>query len=175
MVDRHRSARPGAGIGLPVVAGALLLLSAFLTGCGQAVATKAASCDGVSSDVGGCAADQPTFSGTTCAEVGAEWGEIVDERSLAVIQGPANADGKARSARLKDVQVLAFVRAADHMGEVGILGSCHSAEFVGAAEPKFTPELRASVGGAMYDGEPVVTYTEYLADVLQTARALDAP
>ena len=175
MVDRYGTPRPLPGIASVLCVAALMVLAGLIAGCGPSATATPESCDGVAAEMGGCDPDQPTFAGTTCAEVGAEWGEIVDERVLAVIDGPATANGSHKSVRLKDAQVLAYVRAVQHMQEIGILDSCHSAEFIGAAEPKFSPELRSSVGGAMYDGEPVVTYTEFLADVVRTVGGLDGP
>jgi hypothetical protein len=167
--------RPGGPVARAVIA-ALLVFAGLVAGCGALGSSpKPSSCDGISSLAGGCDPDQPAFAGTTCAEVGAEWGTIVDQRILAVIHGPSNVNGNARSVNTKNAMVLAFIRAAQHMEALGILDDCHSAEFIGAAEPNFSPELRSSVGAAMYDGEPVVTYTDFVTDALSTVGSLDHP
>ena len=174
MVHREGSSRQRRVVARVLAAILILAAATLVGGCGIGAAPTPHACDGVAAEMGGCDADQPTFTGTTCAEVGEEWGAIVDTRVLAVIDGPAAANGMARSVLLRNAMVLAFVRAADHMGKLGILATCGSAEFLGAAEPRFSPELRSSVGGAMYDGEPVVTYTEFLTDALNVVKTLDS-
>jgi hypothetical protein len=176
-MDRpRRFQRVRQAVGRCLVIAAFLSAAAAVGACGSPVASPTRSlCDGVSATLGGCDADQPSFAGTSCAEVGAEWGTIVDARLLDVIHGPETVGDEARSVRLHQAMGLSFVRAAQHMDAAGFLATCRSAEFLGAAEPRFSPELRSSVGGAMYDGLPVVSYTEFLTDALRVVGTLDTP
>jgi hypothetical protein len=42
------------------------------------------------------------------------------------------------------------------------------------AEPEFSADLRAKVGAALFDGEPVATFDDWLADVTRTLAVIDA-
>jgi hypothetical protein len=153
----------------------LVLSAALASGCGIVSGTPApSSCDGISSGLGGCAAGQPSFAGTTCAEVGAEWGQAVDAGIRAVIAGPPTADGKQRSARISDVMVLAFVRASQQLQTAGRLEGCSSADFLSAATPAFSADLKRGIGSALYDGSPEATFEQFLAEVQNVIRGLDA-
>lgn len=151
----------------------LMLVASLAGGCSLVSATPApSSCDGISSEIGGCDSGLPSFAGTTCEEVGAEWGQAVDTGIRAVIAEPPVVDGKQKSARISDVMVLAFVRATKHMEATGQLASCRAADFLDAATPAFSDELKAGIGAALYDGSPDATYEQFLAEVQNVIKQL---
>lgn len=153
-------------------AAGLLLVASLVSACGTATPSPEPSgCNGVSADI--CGLAQPSLAGTDCASVGSEWAQAVDVGIRAVLDGPANVDGKQRSARIGDVMVLAFVNATGHLEALGALRACSAEAFLKAAEPEFSDELRTRVGAALYDGEPSVGYDEFLAEVRNVVGVLD--
>ena len=151
----------------------LVLVASLAGGCSLVSATPApSSCDGVSSGIGGCASGQPTFAGTNCEEVGAEWGQAVDTGIRAVIAEPPVVNGKQKSARINDVMVLAFVRASGQLQATGQLEACTAADFLDAATPAFSDELKQGIGAALYDGSPVASWEQFLAEVQKVIKQL---
>lgn len=154
----------------------LVLAASFVSACGLTSASPSpSSCNGVSAEAGGCRPDLPVFDGTTCAEVGKEWGQAVDGSVLAVVDGPAVANGSHRSARIGDELALAFVTAAGRLEQLGLIGKCGAADFLAAAEPEFGEDLKARVGDALYDGDPIATYDQFLDMARNAVRTLDSP
>jgi hypothetical protein len=150
---------------------ACLALGLLVAGCmGSA---EPSSCDGISARAGGCDEDQPTYSGTTCAELAREWGDEVDRRLAVVIDGPAVVDGEAKSARQTSVLVLASTRLSMYMDGAGLLDSCDLPEFLPIAEQQFSDKLREGVGSIIYDGEPVVSYEEWPTDAKRYINVID--
>ena len=153
---------------------ACLALGLLVAGCmGSAERTQSSICDGISAKAGGCDEDQPTYSGTTCAELAREWGDEVDRRLSAVIDGPTVVDGEAKSARQTSVLVLASTRLSTYMDGAGLLDSCDLPEFLPLAEEQFSDKLREGVGSIIYDGEPVVSYEEWLAGAERFISVID--
>ena len=145
----------------------LLAIAAVATACGaESGSTPSPTvCDGVSSEMGGCTLERHDYTATTCDEVAAEWAALVDRQIIATLDGPAVVDGEAHSSRLKTVLVISAVDADAHIETLGLAAPCDVDAFLAIAEPRFTDDLRSRVGAAMYDGEPVVSYEEWLADV----------
>ena len=125
---------------------ACLALGLLMAGCmGSAGnATQPPFCDGITAEVGGCDEDQPTYTGTTCAELAREWGDEVDRRLTAVIDGPA-VDGEAKSVQQSNVLVLTSTRLSMYMDRTGLLDSCDLREFLPIAEEQFSDKLREGV------------------------------
>ena len=121
-------------------------------------------CDGIGAELGGCREDLPEYTGADCRAVAEEYGAFLDVEARAVLAGPEGVDGEARSVRLRQAVILLAILAERHLDEVG-RPRCDASEFLEAAEPNFSDELRDGVGAAMYDGRPMVTYEEWLADV----------
>ena len=130
-------------------------------------------CDGVSSEIGGCAAERHAFVGSTCEELAVEWGGILDRQVLALLHGPTD-PSQAISARLKQVIVILSTDMNTRLRELGLADACDVPAFLAAAEPTFSAELREKVGGALFDGDPVATYDDWLADVARTLAVIDA-
>lgn len=130
-------------------------------------------CDGVSSELGGCTANRHTFTSDTCQDLAREWATVLNEGVVGVLRGPAEVAGQARSVLLRQVLIITTVDLNERLRALGPRGTCKLAEFMATAEPVFSPELRAGVGEAMYDGLPPATYGERLADVQKTARIIN--
>ena len=154
----------------------LIVVASLISGCGLVSGPKPTDqiCDGVPADIGGCN-DPPTYVGSTCEALAAEWGRYVDDRVTQIINGPEDVDGARKSARIQQFLVLATVRMSLYMNRIGLLGACSSAEILAAAHPEFSPELKSSIGGALYDGDPIVTWDEFEAASLKALSVLDFP
>jgi hypothetical protein len=156
------------------VAVTCLALGLLVAACtGTAEATQPPTCDGISADMGGCDEDQPVYAGTTCEDLAKEWGNKVDRRLTAIIDGPAVVDGKAKSAQHSDVLVLTSTRLAMYMDRLGLLERCDVPEFLPIAETQFSDKLREGAGSIIYDGDPVVSYDEWLAGVTRVIIVID--
>lgn len=131
-------------------------------------------CAGVDAEMGGCEERQPEFAATDCEGVAREFGEQLEDWTMGIVEGPESVEGQARSVRLLQAMVLVSQRANAHLKEVGLHADCDVPEFLSAAKEEFTPQLRDSVGGAFYDGDPVATYEEWLAEVARMLRIIDA-
>lgn len=156
---------------------ASLILVASLTSCSVAStpSPEPTICDGVPSDIGGCSSQRPTYEGTTCEQLGAEWGQYVDAGLRAVIAGPESIDGKARSVLIHEQLVLATVTAGLRLQQLGLLDTCKVAIFLPPAEREFSNDLKATIGGALYDGRPVATYQQFQFEVEHVLVVLDHP
>lgn len=158
-------------VGVVIAIGLIPLLVSACVGEQQPGASNDV-CAGVSEALGGCAPGQPTFSGDTCAEVGREYGEQLDDRGLEIINGPAVAEGSSRAVRLNDLKVLAAIRANQHLRERGLIQECGVEEFVAAAEAAFSDEFRSRAGDFLSDGDPV-SFEAWLEDLRSVLVILD--
>ncbi len=158
---------------------AAVLAALFVAGCeilagASASPTPPQSCNGISAEIGGCD-NPPHYVGTNCDALAGEWGRVVNDRVVAVIQGPAVVDDAQRSARIQRVLVLATTTLALHLGQIGLLGDCSAAAILSGAEPEFSAELRAGIAGALYDGNPTATWEQFNAEALRALSVLDFP
>ena len=92
---------------------------------------------------------------------------------MAVLDGPAAVAEKARSVRLREAVNITTVDMMLRLASFGLQADCDLPEFMAAAEPLFSAELRAGVGGALWDGDPAATYEEWLDDVRRVVRMID--
>ena len=152
----------------------LLALGLIGAGCSAVVGPTASICDGVDGQMGGCDEEQPEFTATDCAGVGREFGALLDERTLAILEGPEAVSGEARSVRLRQAMVLVSARANDHLREQGIHADCDVPEFLEAAESQFSAAVRDGVGIALYDGAPPATYEEWRSELTLMLGIIDA-
>jgi hypothetical protein len=155
----------------------LILVASSTSACSvlSAPSPDTTMCDGVPADMGGCGSQRPTYRGMTCEELGSEWGQHVDAHLHAVIDGPAKVDDKQRSVLIHEELVLATTTVGLRLQEVGLLGTCKVATFLPAAEREFSDALRATIGSALYDGNPVATYEQFHAEVEHVLSVLDEP
>lgn len=131
-------------------------------------------CDGISSEVGGCAGDRHTFTSSSCADLAREWAGEVDKAVVAILRGPKVVNNEARSSRLRQKLSVVTIDMTTRLRELALQKDCDLPEFMAIAEPMFSPELRAGVGDALYDGNPSATYEEWLDDVRSVAKMIDA-
>lgn len=156
----------------------VVLLAAVIGALGVAVAAaglfdpQPEICDNVHRGLGGCDDDQPQFSGTTCDDVGREFGTQLDARVVKILDGPDVVDHERKSARISSTEFLLVTRANQHLRRVGIVQECGLEDFLAAAEPVFSEKLRAQVGNYLFEFEEH-TYDEWLANLRKTLRAID--
>lgn len=138
-----------------------------------------AVCEGVSAEVGGCDADQPTYTALTCEGVGQEFGTELDRRVVAIINGAARVDGESQAVRAGHTVFLVTARANQvtaranqHLRDRGMVKTCGGDEFMRAAEARFSPALKARAGDYLYDST-TRPYAEWLADVRRTVGVID--
>ncbi len=139
-----------------------------LTGCDLvSPGTPAASiCNGVSTDIGPCDS-APSFAGSSCEALAAEYGTALDRALLEIVRGPADVGGEAKSSRLIHAEALVTTALTDRMVAVGLIETCTMPAFLDAAQVHFSQELRTTIGHALYDGQPDVTYQEFLNGLAQ--------
>lgn len=146
------------------------------------VATRRASsvCLAVGLLVGGCAGsttqpdETPVYAGTTCGELATEWGQEVDRRITAIIDGPDVVNGSAKSARNTHALVLASTAMSEHMNHLGLLNECDLPEFLPIAEQEFSDKLRSEAGTILYDAQPVATYDDWHTNMESILLVIDS-
>ena len=119
------------------------------------------SCDGIPREMGACSADRPSYVGSNCDEVAVEWGDQLNERVIAVINGPAAAGGEGRSVRLRTAEILVTQLANKHLRDTGLTPNCDADTFMSLGEDEFSELLVQQVGSIMYEGSPTVEYDEW--------------
>lgn len=152
--------------------------------CAFLVAVTAAACGAAPADVAACSGDPddpecasmiPAFTAIDCATAGAQWGEAVDRLAVDVINGPATANGEARSVRIRTALILPTTTLGQYLDAHGMLGSCTAADLLAAGEPAFSDELRAGAAAAVYDGQPVATWQQFMDEAARVLSVFDAP
>ena len=131
-------------------------------------------CDGISSEVGGCVGDRHKFTSSSCDDLAREWAGVLDKSVVAILRGPEVVNNEARSSRLRQKLSIVTIDMTTRLRELALQKDCDLPEFIAAAEPMFTSELRAGVGDGLYDGNPSATYEEWLDDVRSVAKMIDA-
>ena len=122
---------------------------------------------------GGCTPGRHTFTGSSCKELAVEWASVLDKAVIAVLDGPESVDAQARSVRLRQALVITTSDMNMRLQALKLEASCDVPEFIAAAEPVFTAKLREGVGAALFDGNPVSTYQDWLDDVGKVIRSID--
>jgi len=130
-------------------------------------------CDGVSNELGGCTAQRHTFVSGTCEDLAREWAQVLDTALVAILDGPEAVEDQSRSVLMKQALVITTIDMQTRLTELGLADTCDLPEFMAAAEPSFSDELRARAGGGLYSGNPPATYAEWLDDVRSTVRMID--
>jgi hypothetical protein len=155
---------------------AALVFTVMTVSCGAPPASGPTQtiCDDVSSEVGGCDPGRHEYLGATCDEVAKEWAAVLDEAVLGVIDGPDSVDDEGRSVRLRQAIVITTIDADQHLESLDLAAGCNAEAFLATAEPLLSADLRTKVGGAMYDGDPLVPYEEWLADVRKVVAVIEA-
>lgn len=155
----------------------LLALVAVLAACDVGITPPTPAptvCDGVSSELGGCdPAVRHQYTGTTCEAVGAEWGRVLDRAIVGILKGPEEVGGNARSVRLQQALVITTGDANQHLRRHGLIAECDVPEFLAAGTPHFSADLQSGIGAAHFDGNPMSSFAEWLADVQSVVRIID--
>jgi hypothetical protein len=96
-----------------------------------------------------------TFTGTTCAAVGHEFGKQLNDQVMATIEANRATPGNASDAI--STAVIRLAQGANaRLRELNITDACDVPEFLSAADEDLTPELRATVGD--FATTPVVSW-----------------
>lgn len=133
----------------------LLALAVSLVGCG--LGSLSAAPTPVTFEV-------PQFTGSTCDEIADQLGPVADAMLLEVVRGPEVVQGESRSVLLPRVMNGLALGARDRMATLGITADCAMPAFLQRAERGFSEELRSTIGGAAYDGNPVIDYQAWLLE-----------
>jgi len=125
-------------------------------------------------NLGGCDENQPTYEGTTCEEVGREFGEQLNSPIVDALEGDDVVDGLAKSGRITNAEYLLVVRANQHLRRLGIVDECAAAALLAAAEPEFSHRLKSEVGPVLSEFQDhEITYEEWRAGLLDTLSVVD--
>lgn len=153
----------------------LLAVVAVIAACSAAPQASPTQrvCDGISEDMGGCTAERHDFTSSTCADLAREWATVFDEAIVGILNGRDAGGDQAPSSLIRQALVITTVDMNSRMRELGLRADCDLPEFMAAAEPLFSAELRAGVGSALYDDKPPATYEEWLDDVRRVVRVID--
>ena len=152
------------------------LVALLLAGCGAIparIASEPGSCGDIPASVGGCSSGRPVFVGSTCADVGGEWGEAVNQGVLSVMSGPPIVNDQQRSTRISDVLVLASIVAGMRLNSLNLLSACDVPEFLAAARPRFSLELLEGIGPFLLDGTPIATTQDWENLLNRAIRIID--
>lgn len=153
---------------------ALLIAAALVSAsCAASPESSPVVCQGVTSDAGGCTIERHAFVEETCDDLARAWAIVVDNLVREVIAGPESVGNQSRSVRLKQAVVISTIDVNDRLRILGSRTECDADAFLRAAEPHFSALLRAEVGRSMYDGDPVVGYQDWLADVAKSVKMID--
>jgi hypothetical protein len=158
-------------LGLRVLAVATLC-GLIIAACGTPDPNEV--CDGVQRSLGGCDGNQPTYAGTTCDEVGREFGIQLDSRIVDALEGQDVVDGLAKSARVTNAEYLLVARANQHLRRSGLIADCSATTFFEAAEREFSDELKSELGPVLSEFQDhEVTYEEWRAGLLDKLSVID--
>jgi hypothetical protein len=111
---------------------------------------------------------QPTilaFQGSTCDELAAEFGAIGDPSLRFVVDGPKQIADEAMSVLVQKMESLLIIAVTEQAREAGVIGDCTMPGWLQQAERGFSDHLRQTIGGAAYDGNPVISYQAWLLEL----------
>lgn len=131
------------------------LLALALAGCG--IGAPSAAPTPVTFQV-------PQFTGSTCDKIADQLGPVADAMLLEVVRGPDAVQGEGRSVLLRRSMNGLALGARDRMATLGITADCAMPGFLQRAELGFSDDLRTTIGGAAYDGNPVIDYQAWLLE-----------
>jgi len=165
--SKLRTRRRAIEIGLSV------LVLVIFAGCSlvPAAIPEETFCDGISSEVGGCAPDRPSFAATTCDEIAREFGSQVNQRLVAIYNGPEERE-LSKAVRATQYLTVAASLANLRVRNLGLIKECAAGPFVDVAETEFSDDLRAHAGEIMTDGDPV-SYDVWRDELLNLMALLD--
>lgn len=147
-----------------------------VTGCGSlglGASPTPEFCNGIAAETGGCDADLPTYSGTDCEAVGAEFGRQYGERALRIFDGPAVINGNARSSQLANAAVVSVQLANKHLRDNGMVADCDAETFLAAAELTLPAGFRERIGDYLFGETQQSSYEEWREDMLRFLTVID--
>jgi hypothetical protein len=155
-----------------LLATVLLAASCAATPATAPMATQRV-CNGISADMGGCTSPRHSFTANTCVDLAKEWAAVLDPALVAILNGPSAVGDDARSVLLQRALAIATVDMNARLRSLNLQDGCDTPEFLAAAEPMFSTRLREGIGAALFDGDPVSTYEDWLSDVRRQLRVID--
>ncbi len=155
-----------------------LMCASALTLAGCTIGTPPSDdvCGGVPADMGGCDPDQPTYAAVDCDGLAAEFGQEIDGRLRAIIEGPESVDGNGRSVRALNAVILSVTRLNEYLRDEGLIDDCSAPPLLAAAEQEFSQSLREHAGSLMTETEitgEVHGYDDWYALVLDHLGVID--
>lgn len=157
-----------------LLAAIALALSTGTAGCTGLASTSAPTmCDGIDAEIGGCDPDRPSYVGTGCDAVAIEAGRQLDRRLAAIYAGPDNVNELSKSVRSLNATTLVLGLANQHLRANGDVIRCPAESFVATMTTEFSEDVKRQAGTYIYDGQPVVSYDEFLADLRQIASVVE--
>ena len=105
------------------------------------------------------------FQGSTCEELGREFGAIGDPSLRSVVDGPDHIADENKSVLVAKMQGLLVLAVTEQAREAGVIADCTMPEWLRGAERGFSDQLRESIGAAAYDGNPVISYQAWLLEL----------
>jgi hypothetical protein len=70
--------------------------------------------------------------------------------------------GDAKSSRLIHAEAFVTTALTDRMVAIGVIEQCKMPAFLDSAKSGFSDELKAGIGHTLFDGQPDVSYQEFL-------------
>lgn len=166
MGDSKWTLRSRAPLGL-----AAMLTMSMALACTGSAGDGPAVCDGVSSELGGCAPDRATYGATDCEGIAREFGSQLEDRIMTIIEGPESNE-ESKATRIGNVVVVTAQLANLHIRRSGLIRDCTASAFVDTADAGFTPKFKDIVGQYLHDG-PAVDYATWKANLSRELSILD--
>ncbi len=158
--------RPSVAFGLVVI-----VASVAVGGCAVVAPDPNEVCDGVPREMGGCDNPQPTFLSRSCEDLAVEIGTMLDERELAIIDGPRSFAGKDTTVRVTEAVFLVTSRADQHATRLGF--QCPVDVMWPIVEAQFSERLRSEIPGVISDPTNYQRgYEDFAADVRRSLHAI---
>ena len=107
----------------------------------------------------------PGFQATTCDDLATEFAAIGDPALRSVVDGPDQIADERKSVLLKRMQVLLVTAVTGQARESGVIAGCAMPDWLQHADGGFSDALRQTIGGAAYDGNPVIDYQQWLLEL----------
>ena len=105
------------------------------------------------------------FQGSTCEQLAAEFAAVGDPSLRSVIDGPDQIADEDKSVLISTMQGLLVLAVTQRAREAGVIADCDMPDWLQRAETGFTDQLRTRIGAVAYDGNPVITYQAWLAEL----------
>lgn len=105
------------------------------------------------------------FHASTCDDLAKEFAAIADPSMRAVIDGPDQIADDRKSVLVEKMESLLVAAVTARANEAGVIADCTMPDWLQQAEHGFSDRLRATIGAAAYDGNPVIDYQAWLLEL----------